>query len=88
MRSIWSARGPRPRARGRSSTGWTSRPARKPAVPLRRAGIRDAARLRRRLAGNILIGHESKTEPPNEFTVDLSSGRRTKLTDIAIPHPG
>jgi dipeptidyl aminopeptidase/acylaminoacyl peptidase len=37
--------------------------------------------------GNILIEHESNQEPPNEFTVDLSSGRRTKLTDNRDPAP-
>ncbi len=35
----------------------------------------------------ILIAHESKDEPPNEFTVDLSSGRRTRLTDYRDPAP-
>jgi dipeptidyl aminopeptidase/acylaminoacyl peptidase len=37
--------------------------------------------------GKILIEHESKDEPPNEFTVDLSSGKRTKLTESRDPAP-
>ena len=37
--------------------------------------------------GRILIEHESSQEPPNEFTVDLSSGRRNKLTDYRDPAP-
>jgi dipeptidyl aminopeptidase/acylaminoacyl peptidase len=35
----------------------------------------------------IFIDGESKTEPPNVFTVDLSSGKRTKLTDYRDPAP-
>jgi dipeptidyl aminopeptidase/acylaminoacyl peptidase len=35
----------------------------------------------------ILIRHETKVEPPNDFTVDLESGRRTKLTDYRDPAP-
>jgi dipeptidyl aminopeptidase/acylaminoacyl peptidase len=35
----------------------------------------------------LLISHESKTEPPNEYTVDLVSGARTKLTDYRDPAP-
>ncbi len=35
----------------------------------------------------ILIGHQTKTEPPNEFTVDLETGKRTKLTDYRDPAP-
>jgi dipeptidyl aminopeptidase/acylaminoacyl peptidase len=35
----------------------------------------------------ILISHESETEPPNEFTVDLASGARKKLTDYRDPTP-
>jgi dipeptidyl aminopeptidase/acylaminoacyl peptidase len=35
----------------------------------------------------ILISHETKTEPTNYFTVDLKSGRRTKLTDFRDPAP-
>ena len=35
----------------------------------------------------VVISHESKTEPPNEFTVDLTSGQRTKLTDYRDPAP-
>jgi dipeptidyl aminopeptidase/acylaminoacyl peptidase len=36
---------------------------------------------------NILIHHETKTEPPNYFVVDLESGKRTKLTDYRDPAP-
>jgi dipeptidyl aminopeptidase/acylaminoacyl peptidase len=36
---------------------------------------------------HILIEHEAKDEPPNEFTVDLSSGKRTKLTDYRDQAP-
>jgi dipeptidyl aminopeptidase/acylaminoacyl peptidase len=35
----------------------------------------------------IVISHESRTEARNEFAVDLSSGRRTKLTDNRDPAP-
>jgi dipeptidyl aminopeptidase/acylaminoacyl peptidase len=35
----------------------------------------------------ILIGHQSKTEPPNELTMDLGTGKRTKLTDYRDPAP-
>ena len=35
----------------------------------------------------ILIRHETKTEPPNDFTVDLETGKRTKLTDFRDPAP-
>ena len=35
----------------------------------------------------ILISHETKTEPPNDFTVDLETGKRTKLTDFRDPAP-
>jgi dipeptidyl aminopeptidase/acylaminoacyl peptidase len=35
----------------------------------------------------ILIHHESKTEPLNYFTVDLTSGKRTQLTDDRDPAP-
>jgi dipeptidyl aminopeptidase/acylaminoacyl peptidase len=35
----------------------------------------------------ILIEHESSQEPPNEFSVDLSTGRRSKLTDYRDPAP-
>jgi dipeptidyl aminopeptidase/acylaminoacyl peptidase len=35
----------------------------------------------------ILIRHETKTEPANDFTVDLTTGRRTKLTDFRDPAP-
>jgi dipeptidyl aminopeptidase/acylaminoacyl peptidase len=35
----------------------------------------------------ILIEHESRSEPPNAFTVDLSAGKRTKLTDYRDPAP-
>ena len=35
----------------------------------------------------ILISHQTKTEPPNEFTVDLETGKRTKLTDYRDPAP-
>jgi dipeptidyl aminopeptidase/acylaminoacyl peptidase len=38
--------------------------------------------------GTILIRHESKIDPPNEFTVDLLSGKRTKLTDYRDPATG
>jgi dipeptidyl aminopeptidase/acylaminoacyl peptidase len=36
---------------------------------------------------NILIRHETKTEPTNYFIVDLTSGKRTKLTDFRDPAP-
>jgi dipeptidyl aminopeptidase/acylaminoacyl peptidase len=36
---------------------------------------------------NILISHETKIEPTNYFTVDLKSGKRTKLTDFRDPAP-
>jgi dipeptidyl aminopeptidase/acylaminoacyl peptidase len=35
----------------------------------------------------IVISHESRSEPRNEFTVDLASGTRTKLTDDRDPAP-
>ena len=35
----------------------------------------------------IVISHETKTEPPNDFTVDLETGKRTKLTDFRDPAP-
>jgi dipeptidyl aminopeptidase/acylaminoacyl peptidase len=35
----------------------------------------------------ILISHETKTEPANYFTVDLNTGKRTKLTDLQDPAP-
>jgi dipeptidyl aminopeptidase/acylaminoacyl peptidase len=35
----------------------------------------------------ILISHQTRTEPPNEFTVDLATGKRTKLTDYRDPAP-
>ncbi len=35
----------------------------------------------------IVISHETKTEPPNYFTVDLETGKRTKLTDFRDPAP-
>ena len=35
----------------------------------------------------ILVSHETKTEPPNDFTVDLETGKRTKLTDFRDPAP-
>ncbi len=35
----------------------------------------------------ILIRHETKIEPPNYFTVDLKSAKRTKLTDFRDPAP-
>ena len=35
----------------------------------------------------ILIRHETKIEPTNYFTVDLQSGKRTKLTDFRDPAP-
>jgi dipeptidyl aminopeptidase/acylaminoacyl peptidase len=34
-----------------------------------------------------LISHETKTEPANYFTVDLTSQKRTKLTDFRDPAP-
>jgi dipeptidyl aminopeptidase/acylaminoacyl peptidase len=37
--------------------------------------------------GTILIEGESRTGPPNVFTIDLSSGKRTKLTDYRDPAP-
>ncbi len=33
----------------------------------------------------IIVSHETKTEPPNDFTVDLETGKRTKLTDYRDP---
>jgi dipeptidyl aminopeptidase/acylaminoacyl peptidase len=35
----------------------------------------------------IVIRHETKTDPPNIFTVDLASGQRNKLTDYRDPAP-
>lgn len=35
----------------------------------------------------ILIDHESRSEPRNEFAVDLASGQRTRLTDNRDPAP-
>ncbi len=35
----------------------------------------------------IVISHETKTEPANDFTVDLETGKRTKLTDFRDPAP-
>ena len=35
----------------------------------------------------ILISHETKTEPPNDFTVDLETGKRQKITDNRDPAP-
>jgi dipeptidyl aminopeptidase/acylaminoacyl peptidase len=35
----------------------------------------------------IVISHEAKTEPPNDFTVDLETGKRTKLTNFRDPAP-
>ena len=35
----------------------------------------------------IVISHETNTEPPNDFTVDLDTGKRTKLTDFRDPAP-
>ena len=35
----------------------------------------------------ILVSHETKTEPRNDFTVDLETGKRTKLTDFRDPAP-
>ena len=35
----------------------------------------------------IIISHETKTDPPNEFTVDLENGKRKKLTDFRDPAP-
>ncbi len=35
----------------------------------------------------VVIEHESKDEPPNEFTIDLASGERTRLTDYRDPAP-
>jgi dipeptidyl aminopeptidase/acylaminoacyl peptidase len=35
----------------------------------------------------IIVSHETKTEPPNDFTVDLESGQRKKLTDFRDPAP-
>lgn len=35
----------------------------------------------------IVTRHESRTEPPNWFAVDLASGRRTKLTALPDPAP-
>ncbi|HEX3449756.1 MAG TPA: prolyl oligopeptidase family serine peptidase [Isosphaeraceae bacterium] len=35
----------------------------------------------------ILVRHQSKTEPVNYFTVDLTSGKRTKLTHFLDPAP-
>ena len=31
--------------------------------------------------------HETKTDPPNYFTIDLATGKRTKLTDYNDPAP-
>ena len=36
---------------------------------------------------SILTRRETKVEPPNTFTVDLETGRRTKLTDYTDPAP-
>lgn len=36
---------------------------------------------------NILISHQSKTEPPNFAVLDLKSNDRTKLTDFQDPAP-
>jgi dipeptidyl aminopeptidase/acylaminoacyl peptidase len=35
----------------------------------------------------IVISHETNTEPPNDFTVDLETGKRAKLTDFRDPAP-
>lgn len=35
----------------------------------------------------VLIRHESKTEPPNDFLLNLANGKRTKLTDFRDPAP-
>ena len=35
----------------------------------------------------IVISHETKTEPPNNFTVDLKTLKQTKLTDYRDPAP-
>ncbi len=35
----------------------------------------------------IVISHETKTDPPNDFTFDLETGKRTKLTDFRDPAP-
>jgi len=35
----------------------------------------------------ILVRHETKTEPPNYFTVDLKTDKRTKLTAFRDPAP-
>ena len=35
----------------------------------------------------IIIRHETKTEPSNDFTVDLKTGTRKKLTDFRDPAP-
>ncbi len=35
----------------------------------------------------ILIEHETRTDPPNDFTINLANGRRTKLTDYRDPAP-
>ena len=85
-RSISPARAPHRRARGRSWTRWTSRPARRPACF---SAASEAYEMPLGFVGDsrstILISHESKTEPPNEYTVDLASGKRTKLTDYRDP---
>ncbi len=35
----------------------------------------------------VLISHESDTEPPNEYTVDLASGSKKQLTEYRDPAP-
>ncbi len=35
----------------------------------------------------IVTRRETKTEPPNYFTIDLATGKRTKLTDYRDPAP-
>ena len=35
----------------------------------------------------IVISHETVAEPPNDFTVNLETGKRTKLTDFRDPAP-
>jgi dipeptidyl aminopeptidase/acylaminoacyl peptidase len=35
----------------------------------------------------IIVSHETKTDPPNDFTIDLQSGNRTRLTDFRDPAP-
>ena len=58
-----------------------------PAVPVRRARLRDAARIRRRLARP----HRDRTRVEGRAAqllhVDLSSGKRTRLTDYRDPAP-